>query len=294
VKICDLFGRNDRRLFSFEFFPPKTEAGQQALERTIRDLAELDPAYVSVTYGAGGSTRAKTLELVQWIEREARLTAMAHLTCVGATQAEIGDVVDRLVDGGIDNIMALRGDPPAGQERFEKTTGGFGYATDLVAFIRQRHGQALCLGGAGNPEGHLECRDLDQDVAHLKAKVDAGLDFVVTQLFFDNRIYFDFVARARAAGITVPIVPGLMPIRTVPGIERMTKLSGASIPPALHAELQRCRDDEAAVAALGIAQTTAQAVELLHGGAPGIHFYTLNQSPATRVILTALKTARLA
>jgi len=294
VKISDLFGRGDRRLFSFEFFPPKTEAGQQALERTIRDLAELDPAYVSVTYGAGGSTRAKTLELVQWIEREARLTAMAHLTCVGATQAEIGEVVDRLVDGGIDNIMALRGDPPAGQERFEKTTGGFGYATDLVAFIRQRHGQALCLGGAGNPEGHLECRDLDQDVAHLKAKVDAGLDFVVTQLFFDNRIYFDFVARARAAGITVPIIPGLMPIRTVPGIERMTKLSGASIPPALHAELQRCREDEAAVAALGIAQTTAQAVELLQRGAPGIHFYTLNQSPATRIILTALKTARLA
>ncbi len=294
MKICDLFGRGDRRLFSFEFFPPKTEAGQQALERTIRDLAELDPAYVSVTYGAGGSTRAKTLELVQWIEREARLTAMAHLTCVGATQAEIGEVVDRLVDGGIDNIMALRGDPPAGQERFEKTTGGFGYATDLVAFIRQRHGQALCLGGAGNPEGHLECRDLDQDVAHLKAKVDAGLDFVVTQLFFDNRIYFDFVARARAAGITIPIIPGLMPIRTVPGIERMTKLSGASIPPALHAELQRCREDEAAVAALGIAQTTAQAVELLQRGAPGIHFYTLNQSPATRIILTALKTARLA
>jgi methylenetetrahydrofolate reductase (NADPH) len=294
VKICDLFGRGDRRLFSFEFFPPKTEAGQQALERTIRDLAELDPAYVSVTYGAGGSTRAKTLELVQWIEREARLTAMAHLTCVGATQAEIGEVVDRLVDGGIDNIMALRGDPPAGQERFEKTTGGFGYATDLVAFIRQRHGQALCLGGAGNPEGHLECRDLDQDIAHLKTKVDAGLDFVVTQLFFDNRIYFDFVARARAAGITIPIIPGLMPIRTVPGIERMTKLSGASIPSALHTELQRCRDDEAAVAALGIAQTTAQAVELLQRGAPGIHFYTLNQSPATRIILTALKTARLA
>jgi methylenetetrahydrofolate reductase (NADPH) len=140
----------------------------------------------------------------------------------------------------------------------------------------------------------VECRDLAQDVAHLKAKVDAGLDFVVTQLFFDNRVYFDFVARARAAGIRVPIVPGLMPIRTVAGIERMTTLSGASIPAALRAELERCRHDDAAVSALGIAQTTAQAVELLHGGAPGIHFYTLNQSPATRVILTALKTARLA
>jgi methylenetetrahydrofolate reductase (NADPH) len=294
MKISSLFKPGGPRLFSFEFFPPKTDAGQEALERTIRELAELTPAFVSVTYGAGGSTRAKTLELVRWIEREAHLTAMAHLTCVGATEAEIGGVVDRLIDAGIDNVMALRGDPPAGQERFERVAGGFGYAADLIRFIRKRYGQDLCLGGAGSPEGHIECRDLDRDITHLRAKVDAGLDFVVTQLFFDNRVYFDFVERARAAGIQVPIVPGLMPIRTVAGIERMTKLSGASIPASLHAELQRCREDEAAVAALGIAQTTAQAVELLQGGAPGIHFYTLNQSPATRIILTALKTARLA
>jgi len=293
VKISDLF-KSGRRLFSFEFFPPKTDAGGQALERTIRELAELSPAYVSVTYGAGGSTRAKTVDLVQWIEREARLTAMAHLTCVGATQDEIGAVLDRLVEAGIENVMVLRGDPPAGETSFQRVAGGFSYAADLVHYIRKRFGRALCLGGAGNPEGHIECRDLDQDVTHLKAKVDAGLDFVVTQLFFDNRVYFDFVKRARAAGIDVPIVPGLMPIRTVAGIERMTGLSGASIPATLRAELQRCREDDAAVAALGIAQTTAQAVELLHGGAPGIHFYTLNQSPATRVILTALKTARLA
>jgi methylenetetrahydrofolate reductase (NADPH) len=294
MKISELFSVAGRRLFSFEFFPPRTDAGQKALEQTIRELGELAPSFVSVTYGAGGSTRTKTLELVQWIEREARMTAMAHLTCVGATRDEIGAVLDRLLDAGIDNVMALRGDPPAGQEQFERVAGGFAYAADLVAFIRERYGARLCLGGAGSPEGHVECRDLDRDIANLKAKVDAGLDFVVTQLFFDNRIYFDFVARARAAGITVPIVPGLMPIRTVAGIERMTKLSGASLPPALHAELQRCRDDEAAVNALGIAQTTAQAVELLQRGAPGIHFYTLNQSPATRIILTALKTARLA
>jgi methylenetetrahydrofolate reductase (NADPH) len=293
VKISELFAGGARRIFSFEFFPPKTDAGRETLERTIRELAELDPAFVSVTYGAGGSTRSKTVEIVQWIEREARLTAMAHLTCVSATEAELGAVLDGLVDAGIENVMALRGDPPAGQERFQAVAGGFRYAADLIAFIRKRYGRRICLGGAGSPEGHVECRDLDQDIGHLKAKVDAGLDFVVTQLFFDNRVYFDFVARARAAGITVPIVPGLMPIRTVAGIERMTKLSGASIPPALHAELLRCRDDEAAVGALGIAQTTAQAVELLHGGAPGIHFYTLNQSPATRIILTALKTARL-
>jgi methylenetetrahydrofolate reductase (NADPH) len=294
MKISELFRGGRPRLFSFEFFPPKTDAGRESLERTIRELSELGPAYVSVTYGAGGSTRTKTLEIVQWIEREAHITAMAHLTCVGATQDDVAQVLDRLVESGIENVMALRGDPPAGQEKFERVPGGFNYASDLIAFIRKRYGRRLCLGGAGSPEGHIECRDLDRDILNLRAKVDAGLDFVVTQLFFDNRVYFDFVARARAAGITVPIVPGLMPIRTVAGIERMTKLSGATLPPALNAELQRCRDDDAAVGALGIAQTTAQAVELLHGGAPGIHFYTLNQSPATRIVLTALKTARLA
>jgi methylenetetrahydrofolate reductase (NADPH) len=294
MKISSLFADPSRKLFSFEFFPPKTDAGQLSLERTIRELSDLAPAFVSVTYGAGGSTRVKTMEVVQWIEREARLCAMAHLTCAGATQEEIAGVLDKLVDAGIENVMALRGDPPAGQATFERVAGGFGYAADLVAFIRKRYGRKLCLGGAGSPEGHIECRDIDQDIRHLKAKVDAGLDFVVTQLFFDNRFYFDFVARARAAGIEIPIIPGLMPIRSVAGIERMTSLTGASIPAALKAELQRVREDEAATLSLGIAQTTAQAVELLHGGAPGIHFYTLNQSPATRIILTALKTARLA
>ena len=160
-------------------------------------------------------------------------------------------MLDRLVDAGIENVMALRGDPPAGQTTFERHRGGFGYAADLIAFIRKRYGKRLCLGGAGYPEGHLECRDIDRDIRHLKAKVDAGLDFVVTQLFFDNRFYFDFVARARAAGITVPIVPGIMPIRNVAQIERMTKLCGATIPPALLAELERCRDDAEAVARAG-------------------------------------------
>ena len=294
MRIGELFRGGGRRVFSFEFFPPKTDAGVVNLERTIRELADLAPAFVSVTYGAGGSTRGKTVDLVQWIQREARLTAMAHLTCVGATKDEIGGVLERLTSAGIENIMALRGDPPAGQDTFVRTEGGFGYANDLVAFIRARHGQRVCVGGACYPEGHVECRDLDRDIANLKNKVDAGLDFIVTQLFFDNRVYVDFVARARAAGITVPIVPGIMPIRNLASVERMTKLGGATIPPTLFAELDRCRADDAAVAALGVAHATAQCVELLHGGAPGIHFYTLNQSPATRVILTALKTARLA
>jgi methylenetetrahydrofolate reductase (NADPH) len=294
MKIAPLFRAPSRRVFSFEFFPPKTNAGVASLERTIGDLADLAPAYVSVTYGAGGSTRQKTLDIVQWIQREAHITAMAHLTCVGATRDEIGGVLDRLTEAGVENIMALRGDPPAGQDTFVRTEGGFGYANDLIAFIRERHGDRVSIGGACYPEGHVDCRDLDRDLANLKRKVDAGLDFLVTQLFLDNRVYFDFVARARAAGIAIPIVPGIMPIRSLPGIERMTKLGGASIPPTLFAELDRCRADDAAVATLGVAHATAQCVELLHGGAPGIHFYTLNQSPATRIILTALKTARLA
>lgn len=294
MKIAELFKTPGRRVFSFEFFPPKTDVGVTNLERTIRELSDLQPSFVSVTYGAGGSTRERTVDLVKWIEREARITAMAHLTCVGATKEEIGGVLDRLRGAGIENIMALRGDPPAGQERFERTEGGFSYANDLISYIRERHGARVSVGGAGYPEGHVECRDLDRDLANLKRKVDAGTDFIVTQLFFDNRVYFDFVARARAAGITVPIVPGIMPIRNLASVERMTKLGGASIPATLFAELDRSRADDAAVAALGVAHATAQCVELLHGGAPGIHFYTLNQSPATRVILTALKTARLA
>jgi methylenetetrahydrofolate reductase (NADPH) len=294
VRIRDLFGNPNRRVFSFEFFPPKTEAGVATLERTIRELGELSPSFVSVTYGAGGSTRERTVEIVSRIQREAGICAMAHLTCVGAGRHEIGTVLDRLVDEGIENIMALRGDPPEGQTSFQRHPDGFGYAADLISFIRQRHGKRLSVGGAAYPEMHVETRNADHEMAYLRAKVDAGADFIVTQLFFDNAFYFDFVKRARAAGITVPIVPGIMPIRNVAQIERFTKLCGATIPTALFAELDRRRDDAEAVAQLGVAQATAQCVELLHEGAPGIHFYTLNQSPATRVILTALKTARLA
>jgi methylenetetrahydrofolate reductase (NADPH) len=294
MKIGDLFRAGGRRVFSFEFFPPKTDAGRTSLERTIRELADLAPGFVSVTYGAGGSTRQKTVDLVQWIQNEAHLTAMAHLTCAGSTKDELGGVLKSLTSAGIDNIIALRGDPPAGEERFVSTEGGFSYASDLVAFIRAKYGARVCVSGACYPEGHVECRDLERDIQNLKHKVDQGLDFLVTQLFLDNRVYFDFVARARAAGITIPIIPGIMPIRNVASLQRMTKLGGATIPPTLFAELDRCREDDVAVAALGVAHATAQCVELLHGGAPGIHFYTLNQSPATRVILTALKTARLA
>jgi len=293
VKIRDLFAQK-KPLYSFEFFPPKTDVGMANLERTIRELSDLHPAYVSVTYGAGGSTRERTVDLVTRIQTEMGICAMAHFTCVGASRDELGAVADRMVAGGVENVIALRGDPPAGAEHFQIAPDGLAHGNELVAFLRERFGQRISLAGACYPEGHPECRDLALDLQNLGAKVRAGVDFLITQLFFDNDHYYRFVERARTAGITVPIVPGIMPIGNVAQIERFTKLCGATIPAALHAELDRCRNDPAAVAALGVAQATAQCVDLLRAGAPGIHFYTLNQSPATRVILTALKAARLA
>ena len=249
---------------------------------------------MSVTYGAGGSTRDVTIEPVTRIQKQDGLTAMAHLTCVGAGRAQIAGVLDRLVTGGIENVIPLRGDPPAGQTRFETPPDGFAHASDLVAFIRREYGDRLCLAGAAYPEGHIECRDLERDMQHLVHKVRAGLDVIITQLFFDNRCYFDFVARARAAGITVPIVPGIMPITNLASVERMTALSGAP------ASRRRCATSSTAGATIwppscswGSPRPPPSARTCCTPAAPGIHFYTLNQSPATRMILTALKGARL-
>jgi methylenetetrahydrofolate reductase (NADPH) len=292
MKISDHFA-SGKRLFSFEFFPPKTAAGATNLERTIRDLKDLAPDFVSVTYGAGGSTQDRTLDLVTRIQKEEGMCAMAHLTAVAATRDQISTIVDRLVESGIVNMIPLRGDPPADAEDFIQPPDGFLHASDLVAFIRQRHGHRLCLAGAGYPEGHPQCRDLDRDMENLLTKVRAGIDLIITQLFFDNRFYFEFVARAREAGIKIPIVPGIMPITDAAQIDRITKMCGATVPPLLRAELDRRRDDPTATMQLGLAQATAQCIGLLAGGAPGIHFYTLNQSPATRMILTALRIANL-
>lgn len=288
MKIRELFGRG-RPLFSFEFSPPKTDLGMENLQRALPELVDLAPDFVSITYGAGGSTRGRTVDLAIRMQREHGLLAMAHLTCIASTRAEVTALVDRLVDEGIENLIPLRGDPPAGVDGFVSPPDAFAHASDLVSFIRERHGQRLCLAGAGYPEGHPQCRDNANDIRNLVTKVNAGVDFIITQLFFDNRTYFDFVARARAAGITVPIIPGIMPITDVAQIQRMTQMCGATVPAVLRAEMERRRSDPAAVAQLGVAQATAQCVDLLLGGAPGIHFYTLNQSPATRMIMTALK-----
>jgi methylenetetrahydrofolate reductase (NADPH) len=287
MRIPDVIGVNGP-IFSFEFFPPKTDHGEQSLYQTIYNLRELHPTFVSVTYGAGGSTRDKTVQLVCRIKHEIGIEAMAHLTCVGADRAAIVAVLQRLQAGGIENVLALRGDPPRDQPRFVPTPDGFRYASELVTFIRAR-GFPFALGGAGYPEGHVECRDLAEDLAHLKIKVECGLDFVITQLFFDNTDYFAFVARARAAGIHVPIIPGIMPITNLAQVERFTSMCGARIPPALVARLAETRGAEGAVRTTGIDHATAQCRDLLARGAPGIHFYTLNQSPATRAICERLR-----
>lgn len=279
--------RPGKPAFSFEFFPPKDEEGVERLFNTVLELKAYNPTYVSVTYGAGGSTRRLTVELVKRIKRDVGLETMAHLTCVGATRSDVTQVLDELRDGGIDNVLPLRGDPPKGTERFEKTAGGFGYASELVAFIRANYD--FCLAGACYPETHPEAPSADQDLANLKRKVDAGLDFLITQLFFDNDDYFRFVERARSLGIQVPIIAGIMPITNVNQVKRFTTMCGSKIPPRLLQRLEASQNDPDAVRALGVEHATEQCRGLLDQGAPGIHFYTLNRSPATVQILRALR-----
>lgn len=276
-------------MFSFEFFPPKTDEGETKLWNVLNELRALKPTYVSVTYGAGGSTRAKTVELTRRIKQELGIEPLAHLTCVGATRDELRRVLDELQEAGVENVLALRGDPPKGMDRFQAVDGGFGYANELTHFIRTNYD--FCLGGACYPEGHTEAASPYEDLHFLKKKVEAGAQFLVTQLFFDNRLYFDFVDRARAAGITVPIVPGIMPIQNVDQIKRFTKMCGASLPPELLGALDQRASEPERVHEYGVVYATVQSLGLLQGGAPGIHFYTLNKSTATREILTVMRTS---
>jgi len=277
-------------VFSFEFFPPKTEAGEQNLYAALNELKPLEPSFVSVTYGAGGSTRSKTIEIVKRIREDFGLEAMAHFTCVGATVDELRDTLDEMRAAGIDNVLALRGDPPEGQEAWTKTDGGLEYSRELVQLIGSDY--EFAIGAACFPETHIHAESPESDLSYLGEKVQAGVDFLITQLFFDNDFYFDFVRRARSAGIGVPIIPGIMPITQVGQIERMAKMCGSELPAGLRAELHAREEHPEAVLDFGVAYATLQCSELLAAGAPGIHFYTLNRSPATRAILSALKLAR--
>lgn len=287
MKISQMHGRSGP-VFSFEFFPPKTAEAVGDLLQTVADLDAMHtPDYVSVTYGAGGSTRERTLQTVARIQRELKITAMAHLTCVGHSAAEIHRIATLLEEDGIENILVLRGDPPKGEAAFQRPEGGFGHASELASYLREHF--PFDLGGACYPENHPESKTSADDLHFTRHKVACGVSFLTTQLFFDNDDYFGFVSRARRGGIEVPIVPGIMPITNVSQIERFTSLCGARIPPELKARLDRVREDPGAVMALGVEHAILQCRELLEKGAPGIHFYTLNKSYATRAILAALR-----
>ncbi len=266
-----------RPAVSFEFFPPKTDAGFAKLFDTIAALKPLGPSFVDVTYGAGGSTREKTLDLCRRIRRETGLDVMAHLTCVGHTAEEVGSILDQLWDADVHNVLALRGDPPAGGQ-WEKCDGGFEYAGEMVSYVRNRHDFFTAV--AGFPEGHPQCLNRTRDLEHLKAKVDAGADAVVTQLFFDNADFLRFRDECVRIGINVPIIAGIMPIQRLDQIKRFVTMCGAKIPHPLLTALERL-DDAAAVEQAGIDYATRQCQDLVFHGVDGLHFYTLNKSNAT-------------
>jgi methylenetetrahydrofolate reductase (NADPH) len=290
MRIDQILAGTDEPVFSFEFFPPKTAEGERTLQETLRTLCPLEPSFVSVTYGAGGSTRDRTVELTKWIKRDLGIEAMAHLSCVGTTREQLVEILDQVQAAGIDNVLALRGDPPRGETEWRPTAGGLSYSTELARLISDRYD--FCIGAACFPEVHPEAPDLAHDLRFLKEKIAAGARFLITQLFFDNALYFDFVSEARAAGIELPIIPGIIPVTNVDQIKRFTSMCGASIPAALLEQLELRADDPDAVIQLGVAYATLQCADLLRRGAPGIHFYTLNRSPATRAIVAALRLQR--
>ncbi|HWM08214.1 MAG TPA: methylenetetrahydrofolate reductase [NAD(P)H] [Solirubrobacteraceae bacterium] len=289
MRIDDRLADGSEPAFSFEFFPPKTDEGERNLGRALAELSRLDPTFVSVTYGAGGSTtqKRKTVDIVSSIKAEHGLEAMAHFTCVGQTVGELREMLDVMRDAGISNVLALRGDPPPGQAEWTATDGGLEYSRELIEMIRDEYDFAI--GAACFPEVHIHATSAEDDLRYLKEKVDAGARFLITQLFFDNATYWDFVARARDIGIDVPIIPGIMPITNFDQIRRFTSMCGATIPDGLMKELGLRADQPEAVLDFGVAYATLQCAELLAHGAPGIHFYTLNRSTATRAILSALR-----
>jgi methylenetetrahydrofolate reductase (NADPH) len=287
MRIDDLL-RSGGRSFSFEFFPPKDEAGEEVLWRSISELEPLKPTFVSVTYGAGGTTRDRTVAITGRIARETSMLPMAHLTCVGHTTDELARILGSLRESGVRNVLALRGDPLAGPGTSWVTTeGGIDYASDLVAFIRSV--SDLCVGVAAFPEGHRDSETLDEDVAVLRAKRDAGAEFAITEMVLRASDYFGLLERAQAAGVDFPVIPGIMPILNFTSMAKMVELSGREIPDEVMDRLAPLRDDPAGVRAEGIAIATELCDTLLEGGAPGLHFYTLNRSKATREIYSALQ-----
>lgn len=288
MHIPDLF--TDEPSFSFEFFPPKDEAATAALFEAVARLKRLEPDFVSVTYGAGGSTREGTVEISSRIKRELGVETMAHLSCVGETAEGLGRLVDRLRRDGIENILALRGDPPEGERAFERIQGGLGGSAELAGFIHDRGEWGV--GASCFPEIHPEASSPEADIAYLREKVDAGAQFLITQLFFDNAVFFDWLSEVRAAGIEVPVIVGILPVRTYKGLKRFCSVCDANIPGRLHEGLAACGGDPDAEREFGIAYAARQSEELLAAGVDGLHFYTLNKADSTLAVLGALKAAR--
>ena len=293
MKIADIYRRTQPAI-SFEFFPPKTDDAELKLFETVETLRPLKPSFVSVTYGAMGSTRSNTLRIVEQIKSKTGIEAAAHLTCVAHSRQEIEQILENLASRGIENIVALRGDAPKGESGFRPPAHGFAHASELVRFIKThpKFGSRFSLAVAGYPEGHLECRDKKKDLEHLKHKVDQGADIVITQLFFANREYFDFVERARAAGIGIPIVPGIMPVTHAAQIKRFAEMCGCVIPREMEERLAGLDNNPDAAENYGIEYATRQCRELLDAGVPGLHFYTLNKSRATLQIYRQLELSR--
>jgi len=289
MRIDERIASDSEPSFSFEFFPPRTDEGERNLGRALAELSRLRPTFVSVTYGAGGSTteKRKTIDIVTHLKRDYGMEAMAHFTCVGAAVGQLREMLDTMRDAGVENVLALRGDPPPGATEWTATEGGLSFSRELIELIRDEYDFAI--GAACFPEVHIHATDAESDLRYLKEKVEAGARFLITQLFFDNQAYYDFVARARELGIDVPIVPGIMPITDAGQIKRITDMCGSNIPGRLLRELELRGDQPGSVTDLGVAYATLQCADLLANGAPGIHFYTLNRSPATRAILSALR-----
>lgn len=273
---------------SVEFFPPRDEAGWEQFCATARELLSIEPDFVSITYGAGGSTRERTARAASFLKDELKLLVMPHLTCVGASRDEIREVVQQFYDEGFRNIMALRGDPPKGETSFVPARDGLCYGSDLVALLKETHPD-ICVGVGGYPEKHPEAPNMDADIRNLKTKVDQGAQFITTQLFFDNEHYFRFVEKCRAAGIAVPIVPGLMPVLSCKQIRRFTQMCGASLPSALLTRLEEVESEPAKVEAIGIEWAARQIEDLMARGAPGYHLYILNRSGPALALGRALK-----
>ncbi len=286
MKITDIF-KKEERTFSFEFFPPKDEISAVDFGINVGRLLSLSPSFVTVTYGAGGSTQERTFALVDYLQNTIGITCMAHYTCVNASKEKIMDDLDKLHQGGIRNLMLLRGDPPKGSHKFEPLPGGFRYASELIAFVRQQN--RFAIGAAAYPEKHLEAASIDEDINNLKRKVEAGSDFLVTQMFFNNEKYFEFVLKAKEKGINKRIIPGLIPITNYKQVKKFIQLSNASLPAELDEKLETYQDDPGKIYQVGIDFAIKQACDLLEGGAPGIHFYTLNKSRAAVDIFESIR-----